>query len=65
MPLAMAWARWIVRHASTCASAPFVLLGRMPADGGRIEEHLGAEQAVIRAASGYHWSQQISTPIVA
>ena len=41
------------------------LLGRMPADRRRIEQDLGAEQAVMRAASGYHWSQQISTPIVA
>ena len=40
------------------------LLGREPADRGRIEEDLARPRsAVSRAASGYHWSQQMSTPI--
>ncbi len=41
-PLAMAWARWMVRQASCCAAPIFRLLRGMPADGGGIEQDLRA-----------------------
>src|SRR5580700_5566438 len=44
--------------------AEFRFLRRMPADRSWIEEHDGACNAVSRAPSGYHWSQQTSAPIL-
>ena len=44
---------------------PFVLFGRMPADRGRVEQDLRAEQRRDARGFGYHWSQQIKTPMVA
>ena len=43
-PLAMAWARWMVRQASCCDCAELGFLRGMPADGGGIEQDLGALQ---------------------
>ena len=38
-------------------------LGRVPADGRRVDEHVGAlQRGEPRAPSGYHWSQQTSVP---
>jgi hypothetical protein len=42
MPLAMACARWMVCQASTCCSAVLRFFGRVPADGGGVEEDVGA-----------------------
>ena len=43
-PLAIACARWIVRHASTWRVAKLVPLARMPADRRRIEQDVGAQE---------------------
>jgi len=40
-----------------------LFLSRVPADGGGEEEDLGPAEAVRRAPSGYHWSQQTKVPI--
>ncbi len=61
-PLAMAWARWMAFHAEYCAApnSDFSLGCQPMAVGMKID--CAPSSAVRRAASGNHWSQQMSAP---
>jgi len=54
VPLAIPLPRMTVSHRGSVSK----LGGRLRADGGRVDEDVGAGEGVARASSGNHWSQQ-------